>query len=377
MQKNNYINKHLIIIFWDLGIGGIQTRMRDIVEEIIKREGRVTILVERRSKEEITFIKSRKIQIFNFRNDKYEELKHPFRRLERFRFLFWIINKVFLIKPDTMLVFLNRFSFFSVITQKILRLIGRRFRLVLNEGILTSKYLKQYEHPLWINLVKWAYPKSDLIIVPTKTVKNDLINNFLIPDNKIKVIPSWVDIKYLFNKKIYDGIFVGRLSPEKGITTLIKLIKVVAKTKKYKFAIIGDGVMKDWLLKEIKNNNLQNTIDFLGYLPHEQVISFISKSKILLLPSRNEGLPMTVLEANALGVPAIVMPFGGVEEVIINGETGIITKMNDNDFLAKTMEILKNPHEIRVMGDKAKNMVQKTHSKKNLKEFVDAVLNSD
>lgn len=376
MQKNNYFNKHLIIIFWDLGIGGIQTRMKDIVKETIKKKGRVTILVERRSKEEVAFIKSRKIQIFNFRNDKYEELKHPFRRLERFRFLFWIINKVFLLKADTMLVFLNRFSFFSVVTRKILWLTGKRFRLVLNEGILTSKYLKQYERPFWSKLVKWAYPKSDLIIVPTKTIKNDLISNFSIPDKKIKIIPSWVDIKYRPTKKIYDGIFVGRLSPEKGIGTLVKLIKI-ATTKKYKFAIVGDGVMKDWLLKEINNNNLQNTTDFLGFLPHEQVIKIISKSKILLLPSRNEGLPMTILEANALGVPAIVMPFGGVEEVVINGETGIITKMNDNDFLDKTLEILKNPYEIKVIGNKAKKMVQKNHSKKNLKEFIYAVFNSD
>lgn len=377
MQKNSLKGEHLVIVFWDLGIGGIQTRMKDIVSETVKRGGKVTVLVERRSEEEIEFVKSKRISIFNFRSDKYEELKRPFRRLERFRFLFWIIFYVYKCRPNKVLVFLNRFSVFLVIIRKLLSFGGRNFRLILNEGILTTKYLKQYEHFHWNNWVKWAYPKADVIIVPTKAIELDLENNFGVPKNKIKVIPSWVNVKLREQEKIYDGVYVGRLSPEKGIETLVMLAKKMMSLKKYKIAVVGDGVMKEWLIKEIDNNKLQKAIDFLGYLPHEQTLKVVARSRVLLLPSRNEGLPMTVLEANALGVPAIVMPFDGVDEVVINNETGIITKMNDDDYLNKTLDVLGKPDLIKKMGNKAKMRVQEFHSKRNLDEFMNTIFNND
>lgn len=377
MIKSDLAGKHLLVVFWNLGIGGIQTRIKDIVSDTICRGGRVTILVERRSSEEIDLVSSNYIKIENFRNDKYEELKRPFKRFERFRFLFWIIYRVYLLKPSNVLVFLNRFSVFLVITRLILFFLGIRFRLILNEGILTSKYLKQYEHPLWNYLVKWAYPKSDLIIVATKAVKNDLVVNYNVPPGKIKIIPSWVDIEISSNIKKFDGIFVGRLSEEKGIRTLVKLAKRCKKIKRFKVAIVGDGAMKNWLIKEISLYKLNDYLKYLGYQPHNLVLKFISESKLLLLPSRNEGLPMTVLESYAVKVPAAVMPFDGAEEVVLNGKTGIISSMNDNDYCDKVIELLNNPKKINLLGVKAKQAVAKYHSKKNLKEFVDCVFNID
>lgn len=376
-SKKHYNNRRLVVVFWNLSIGGIQTRLRDVVKVALKRGAKVTILLERRSSQEIDLPLSTNLKIYNFRDVKYKEFKRPFKRLDRFRFLVWIAWKVFLIQPTNVLVFLNRFSFFLVIIRIILRFWGRNWRLVLNEGIVTSKYLEQYESESWKNMVKWTYPLADMVIVPTRAVANDLDQNFGIAKNKIKIIRSWVTNNITIkNKKTYDGIFVGRLSPEKGIVTIIKLAKIIKKREyNYKIAVVGDGVLKEYLISEIKKWKLQKIIIYLGYKKHEQVLKTINESRLLLLPSTNEGLPMTVLEAKSMGVPAIVKPFSGVEEVVIDEFDGVITKDSDINFVLETEKLLGDKNKIENMGKEARRQAEKKFSKRNLEKFVDEIFN--
>ena len=271
--------------------------------------------------------------------------------------------------------FLNRFSVYSVIVRGLLRCIGINFRLVLNEGIVTSKYLKQYEKFYWQYLVKIFYKKADAVIVPTKAVGSDLHKNFGVPGGKIKIIPSWVPENIEKVKKIvkkYDGIYVGRISPEKGMEILVDLAVAIKRKKlKFKMAIVGEGVMLDWLKAEVKRRSLENILVLEGFKTHEEALDLIAASKVFLLPSSNEGLPMTVLEANALGVPAVVLPFLGADEVVNDGKTGII--VDRGDYIKKVLATMEDDRLIERMAKEAINYVKLNHSRRNLEAFISVI----
>jgi glycosyltransferase involved in cell wall biosynthesis len=352
--------KRLVMIFWNLAVGGVQTRMIGVMEKVVADGGKVLLLLDKRAKNEIKIPESKSIKVLIFEDLEPKlwkfrhEIKRPFRRIfglfgvgkgyifwtqRQHNFILWIIKEIWSFRPDAVLAVANRFSAFAVIIKLLFKLFRRSFRLVINECVVTSKYLDQYEEGFWKKIVKWTYPWADQIIVATEAVKNDLVVNFRIRPKVIKIIRSWTP-KIIEQKNVikkYDGVYVGRLAREKGIDDLVALAKEIKKNnKRYKLAIMGEGVLEYWLKKEIRKNGLEQVIDYLGYKTREQVIDLIKKSKWLLLPSKNEGLPMVILEAYSVGVPVVVKPFSGVEEVVTS-KTGLISKMETVDFVRLAM----------------------------------------
>ncbi|WP_149913216.1 glycosyltransferase family 4 protein [Sphingobacterium cavernae] len=112
-------------------------------------------------------------------------------------------------------------------------------------------------------------------------------------------------------------VFIGRLSIEKGIKTL--LVAFVDRPD-YNLEIYGDGP----LIEEVKNtSNNSNNIQYRGFQNKEVLNQALASSQALIVPSVwFEGMPMTVLEAYAAGTPVIASKIGVLDEMIINGETG-------------------------------------------------------
>ena len=112
-------------------------------------------------------------------------------------------------------------------------------------------------------------------------------------------------------------VFIGRLSIEKGIKTL--LVAFVDRPD-YNLEIYGDGP----LIEEVKNtSNNSNNIQYRGFQNKEVLNQALASSQALIVPSIwFEGMPMTVLEAYAGGTPVIASKIGVLAEMIINGETG-------------------------------------------------------
>lgn len=391
--------KRLVMVFWNLGVGGVQTRMLGVIEKVVADGGEVLLLLDKRSKNGMDVPESKSVRVIVFEDLGPElwtvkgELKRPFRRIlgmfgigkgyifwtqRHHNFILWMIKEIWSFRPNTVLAVANRFSAFAVVIRFFFRLFKRDFRLVINECVVTSKYLAQYEEGFWKNIVRWTYPMADQIIVATKAVKDDLITNFGINEKSITVVRSWIP-KSNGNKrvtKVYDGMYAGRLAPEKGIDDLVSLaMEIRMSNKKYKLAVMGEGQLEYWLKKEIKRNRLEKVIDYLGYQTREQVVEIMKKSRWFLLPSRNEGLPMVLLEAYSVGVPVVVKPFAGVEEVV-DSKTGIIARMSTADFVRKTM---------RAFGQKwsekrRKEIIEaaeKKYSRKNLDKFVSVLWNKN
>lgn len=364
--------KRLLIFIWGLGIGGVQKRMRDVAMDINMKykNWELFFLVKYRFPDEYSdYIKKNTNAKFLF-----------FNNVKRNRFnnssFFWVLKNVWLIRPDVILTFMDNFSTVAVIIKKIL--FWRKIKVVLDEVILTSRYLKIYRGKsvnFWGTLIKIFYPMADKIIVPSKACQMDLVDNFGIEKNKILVINNWTLFKKrkIETEKIYDAIYVGRLDGEKNIDVLIDLAKKMTLIKPgYKQIILGTGNEEKRLKKKAKQMKIEKNVLFMGY--KKNVEYYLEKSKMFILPSINEGMPNVVLEAAAYKLPSVINNFLGAKEVVVDNKTGYICN-NEKEMYNKVLYLLENENLRSEMGEKAAVFIEENFSLKNQTKFIKTLLN--
>ena len=141
-------------------------------------------------------------------------------------------------------------------------------------------------------------------------------------------------------------ICVGRISPEKGHSGLIQALGNLIKSGvPVHLTLVGDGPDMAMLRARVSAAGLDNAVTFEGRLDEKSTLQAIAKSDILVLPSFMEGLPIVLMEALALGVPAVATRVAGIPELIIEGETGLMFDPGNWADLEKALA--------RVCGDKA------------------------
>ena len=153
--------------------------------------------------------------------------------------------------------------------------------------------------------------------------------------------PPRSEIKYL--------LCVARLSPEKGLTFLVHALKLL-RNKGYdlELRIAGDGPAKGYLTKLVDETGLSNKVNFLGYLTEDQVIQELHRCDLFVLPSFVEGLPVSAMEAMAIGLPVIATNIAGTCELIDDGKTGILVRPSDPQILADAVIKMAQDYSFRL-----------------------------
>lgn len=186
--------------------------------------------------------------------------------------------------------------------------------------------------------------------------------------NVINVENLYEKMKGDTNSYSYDIAFVGRLTYQKNPERLIDVFKMVAKDlPNFKAAIIGDGPLKGEIENLIKINNLENNVYLLGF--KENPYKILKDSKVMLLVSRWEGLPMCVLEALALGVPVISTPTDGISSVIKNEWNGFISA-DDDEIVSYVKAIVTDD---RFHAQISANALNDSFSKNDLKVYISSI----
>lgn len=130
--------------------------------------------------------------------------------------------------------------------------------------------------------------------------------------------------------------FVGRLSPEKGVATLIE----AATQLPYKLKIVGDGPLKDELVTRVDKNAF---VEFLGFKSWEEVKTIVGKARFIVVPSEcNEILGLVALEALCLGTPVLGARIGGIPELIEEGFSGMAFESRNVEDLKAKIEMMWN-----------------------------------
>lgn len=155
------------------------------------------------------------------------------------------------------------------------------------------------------------------------------------------------------------ALYVGRLSGEKGLRTLIAAWR---KIKDLRLVIAGDGPIADELL--LGANDMGAQIQFLGGLERQQVIELMKSALFLVVPSEwYEGFPMTIVEAYATGLPVVASNIGSLSEVVVPGETGeLFSPGNPGSLCAAISRISHDPSQLDVLRTKARSRFDQLYS---------------
>jgi glycosyltransferase involved in cell wall biosynthesis len=212
---------------------------------------------------------------------------------------------------------------------------------------------------------------ADRILVPSKRLVN--LSRLIIYKHKIRVAPTRFIETQNFkeinhdkeNRKSGNIIgYVGRFEIEKGTETLPEVINFTIKAKKVsnlEWILIGDGTLRQRVEDDIKKLGLGKIVKVAGWVNNPG--TYLTKVKLLLLPSKSEGLPNVVLEAMACGTPVLATPVGAIPDIIKDGETGFLLKSNNPKHIAdKIIELLNKPELLEKVSKNAYNYVRENFS---------------
>ena len=163
-------------------------------------------------------------------------------------------------------------------------------------------------------------------------------------------------------------IFIGRLVKDKGINELIDAF-VKTSTQKCKLLLVGPYENElDPLLPTTKQI-IESNPDIITVGYQEDVRPYLAISNCLVFPSYREGFPNVVMQAGAMGLPSIVTNINGCNEIIIEGENGMIIPVKDVSALSEAMNfVLDNPVELNRMASNARPLIVNRYEQKTVWE---------
>ncbi len=149
---------------------------------------------------------------------------------------------------------------------------------------------------------------------------------------------------------------MGEIGQRKGIFDLLKVISSCKEYLKCKLLLkIGGNKNEDQLIKVIEENRLQELVDFEGWVSGDKKIDLLNWCDVYILPSYNEGLPISILEAMSYGHPIISTNVGGIPEVLASDVNGVlINPGNENQIHDALFKYINNPEFVNREGEESK-----------------------
>jgi len=280
---------------------------------------------------------------------------------------------------DISLSFLYRPTYVDVLS----KLISGNHKVVVNERSTPSKAYSSNSLTSSVNkwLIKKLYPKADIIIANSFFAKKDLVQNFSIKEDRIKVIQNAIDIKnieILSNEPIgdFDAVFegvtyitLGRLTKDKNHKMLIQAF-YDAKFTDARLLILGDGELKLELEKQIESLSLSESVKLLGF--QKNPFAFMRYADCFVFASRFEGFPNVLLEAMACGLPVITTDCPGDAGYILGDfGCGKLVDVDDVENMKLAMMELYESAELRsLMGQNAKKRAQHFSIESMVESFI-------
>jgi glycosyltransferase involved in cell wall biosynthesis len=176
--------------------------------------------------------------------------------------------------------------------------------------------------------------------------KNYLIKHFGVAKEFIAIIHCGVDFEKLpaepASKVVNQIICIARLEKEKGLDTLIEACALLNKRRDFRCLIIGDGSLRGELNGLIANLYLAEKVHLLGYKARNEVFALLKQSAVMVLTSRSEGIPVSLMEAMALRIPVIATRITGIPELIEDGINGFLFDVDDVSRLVDKIDKILN-----------------------------------
>lgn len=195
-----------------------------------------------------------------------------------------------------------------------------------------------------------------------------------LPNFQFNVIYNGIDIERFIPKSTKEDTFTvlstSRLIRRKGIEFLIKgFAKFIEKSRNSKLVLVGDGDQKGELINLVNSLGITNYVEFLGSVPHDEIAQIYRNSDAFVLPSFNEGMSNSILEAMASGLPIISTSTGGSEELVSNNNGFIVEKENSEQIAEKLFTLYSNRELVDKMGNESRKKAETMSWSNMAKEY--------
>ena len=320
----------------------------------------------------------KKIKSYGFKTENIDLDRKSINPIKELLCFFYFCRTIYLIKPDIIqCIALKPILYTSIISKFINKKVRMIFCVVgLGYLFLNKKLMTTFLKKIYLLFLKiFLSNKNSIFIFQNQDDLKFFLKKKILNSLPYKIIRgSGVDIKKFKKKKtkkIYDLILHSRLLIDKGIIELINAILLLQKKNTFpKLLLLGNPDKKnrstiesnqilDWESKKIltwkkKVNN---------------VIPYIQKSKISILPSYREGLPKSLLESASCELPIIATDVPGCREICINNFNGFLVPPKDYKSISKAIEkLLTNQDLINKFGKNSRKLVEENFSEKIISE---------
>lgn len=247
---------------------------------------------------------------------------------------------------------------------------------------------QRIDNKLLLSLDKTTNRFAHHIIAVAAACRDFLIQHESLPPQKITLVPNAIDLRRFApgkadraesrNKfglptdaKVIAG--VGRLNPQKNFSLFLDIAAELAPGfPELRFLLAGEGPEESVLHEKAHALGLADRIVFAGYVADTRQV--YAAADILLMPSRFEGLPMTLLEAMAMGLPVVASKLDGIAEVIEDGHEGFLIKSNDTQgFVNRCSALLENLAKSSELAANARAKIESHFSVERMTSAVEAI----
>lgn len=314
-----------------------------------------------------------KIHRFRYFLKRYERLTHEETAVDRitrgsFNILLTILYLIF---GTWRMIQLTRQQKFDIIhihwpfPHVIFGILGKRFggaRLFSSFYGVEIRWLKK-KFPFLLKPFSILINKSDRVTAISTHTANELSGVVRMP---IQIIPFSTAMTARHGKAIdkREIVFVGRLVERKGVKYLIESFSQVSRSIPHRLIIVGDGPERSHLEEMATRLGIKDRVEFTGKISDDRLSQYYKTCSFLVLPAvydkkgDTEGLGVVLLEAMSYAKPVIASGVGGITDIVINGDNGLLVPPADPDALAQAIrKMARDGHLRKVFGRKARKTV--------------------
>ena len=302
--------------------------------------------------------------------------KRLFKGLQRIKALRGKLSKE---KIDGLIVFsCTGFSFYE---RTLMCLIARFYDVKSLFFLRDGYFLKSVKNSLFTFHITKLFLKLPSIIGAQGNNWVDIFKSLDVPEEKIVTVRNWLSLDFPVSTKVKSAsklnrlrfVFVGWLVTDKGVTELLQAANQLLNDYDFELIFVGDGTLKNEIEKDIKDNSNESNIFITGWQSHQDVLKYLSTSHVFILPSKAEGFPNALLEALALGLPAICTNVGAISDSLHHGVNGFLLLDGTTESIKLAMKkYLQQPELIEMQSAESLKIFHSQHNREeNCKRLFD------
>ena len=236
-----------------------------------------------------------------------------------------------------------------------------------------------YRSLLPAQLEGWLWPLADRIICNAEALKGLMVSRFSVDPARIAVVPNAVDSHYFHSDSTGRApeptvLYVGRLVEDKDPLNALEGFRVASeRMPEARMEFVGNGPLEKEMERRIRQYGLESKVALLPAA--SDIRPYFNRAWVLTLPSAREASPNVIIEAMAMRLPVVATRVGGIPELVVHGETGLLVEPHDPADLGAALVSMLNDEQKRFsMGVAGRERVLERHTLEQMVRRTERVL---